>query len=177
MKTIDKYTFFFKGPFSQWHMSAFVEKGVTYNCAEQYMMAQKALLFRDFDSYDKIMESTWQKEMQDLGRGVQNFDKEIWDNNKYRIVLKGNILKFTQDTSAQDLLLSTGDTILVEASPVDKVWGIGLSEDDPDCLDFRKWKGENLLGYAITDVKKTIRFFALSGDGRLEKLTRIMKEL
>lgn len=176
MKQTDKYTFFWKGPFSQWHIESFEERGVRYNCAEQYMMAQKALLFRDFESYDKIMESTWQKEMQDLGRGVKNYVQDVWDENKYRIVFKGNFLKFTQNIELENLLLETGNTILVEASPVDKVWGIGMTEDDPDCLDFNKWKGLNMLGFAITEVKKGIQYFSSFDQGCIHRVSLMMKD-
>lgn len=155
------FTFFWKGSFSQWHMSTFKEKSslgiIEYCCAEQYMMAKKALLFNDYLTYDKIMASKNPKEIKDLGRLIFTFDQEKWDKVKFSIVYRGNVLKFNQNTDLLIKLFDTGNTILVEASPYDKVWGIGMSEDNLDTLDMNKWEGENLLGKALTSVRDYLR--------------------
>jgi len=152
-----EFTFFWRGPFSQWHKANMTINNVTYFCAEQYMMAAKAKVFEDYETLNKILQSTSPKEIKDLGRVVKNFKQEVWDKVKYSIVYTGNFYKFIQNYDLKTLLLNTEDSTLVEASPYDKVWGIGMSEDDPDCLDVNKWKGENLLGKAITNVRQTIK--------------------
>lgn len=94
---------------------------------------------------------------QKLGRQIQNFNQELWDANKYSIVLDGNRARFHQSQKCRELLLATGDKLLVEASPYDKVWGIGMGVNDPDILDQTKWKGENLLGKVLTQVREEIK--------------------
>jgi len=152
------FTFFWHGPFSQWHKSEFCEtqwdrSELTFFCAEQFMMAKKAKLFHDYETFQKIMDSTSPKQVKDLGREVKNFSQVIWDRYKFSIVYQGNLLKFMQNDDLMKLLIDTEDTILVEASPYDKVWGIGLAEDNPDALDMNKWRGQNLLGKALTGVR------------------------
>lgn len=151
------FTFFWHGPFSQWHKSKFISNGVEYFWCEQFMMASKARLFKDDITLEKIMKSTSPKEIKDLGREVKNFNQEVWDKYKFNIVMMGNFCKFNQNIGLKNLLLETGNTILVEASPYDKVWGIGLSEESLDALDMNKWMGENLLGKALTSVRDIIR--------------------
>lgn len=157
------FTFFWHGPFSQWHMSDFYgndfqHRDIKYCCAEQYMMAKKAELFKDEDTLMKIYSSKNPKEIKDLGREIKNFNQDVWNKNKFGIVYEGNFLKFGQDFNIQQMLLDTGDTLLVEASPYDKVWGIGLDESNPDALDMNKWKGENLLGKILTAVRDYYRY-------------------
>jgi len=117
------------------------------------MFARKAILFNDMESYRKIMESNSPREQQKLGRLVKNFDQKIWDANKVGIVTLGNIFKFSQNEELKQILLSTKGTILVEASPFDKIWGVGLGVEDPNITNMSKWKGENLLGYILTNVR------------------------
>jgi len=153
----NKFTFFWKGPISQWSKSPFMAlDGLMYNCAEQYMMAQKAMLFKDQDTFKKIMATTDPKEQQSLGRSVKNFNQLIWDTYSTLIVSTGNLLKFSQNEKHRQALLDTGDTILVEASSKDCVWGVGLSEDDPAIQDMATWMGENRLGFILTWCKETI---------------------
>jgi len=154
MKTINDYTFFWKDKIGQWNMTPFKDnKGIEYNCAEQYMFARKALLFIDMVAYEKIMKSTSPAEQQKLGRTVKNFTQKKWDANKVGIVTMGNIFKFSQNEGLKEILLSTKGTLLVEASPYDKIWGIGIGIEDPEVTDEKKWKGENLLGYILTNVR------------------------
>jgi ribA/ribD-fused uncharacterized protein len=155
MKT-DKYIFFWGGTFSQWCPSKFVIDGVEYNCCEQYMMAKKALLFNDVESYNKIMETKGPKEQKALGRKVKNFDKDKWEAVCRDIVYDANYAKFTQNSVMKSELQRTGDREIVEASPEDKIWGIGMHESHPDILDKSKWQGTNWLGEAIMRVRETL---------------------
>jgi len=149
MKRTKKYTFFWKDKLAQWNMQSFKDnKGVEYNCAEQYMMAKKAELFNDKISYQKIMKAKTPKEQQNLGRKVNGFNEDIWDANKQII-----LYKFEQNKDLLDILLSTKGTILVEASPYDKIWGVGLSDSVSLILDKENWKGKNLLGYTLTALR------------------------
>lgn len=151
-----EYLFFWHGPLSQWVKSYFKEEKIEYCCAEQYMMAQKALMFKDPESFDKIMNSSNPKDHQKFGREVKNFDQKRWDSIKEEIVYRGNWLKFTQNKGFRDTLLKTKKYILVEASPFDKVWGIGMGVEDEGIEDSANWKGQNLLGKTITRVRDDI---------------------
>jgi ribA/ribD-fused uncharacterized protein len=139
--------------FSQWWMSDFRVDLNTYCCMEQYMMEEKARLFGDKDIEKEIMECKDQKTIKELGRKVRNFDEEIWNNVKYSIVLNGNYNKFIQNDDLREFLISTGDKILVEASPYDKIWGIGISADNEKITNPLSWKGQNLLGFALMEVR------------------------
>lgn len=155
MKT-DKYIFFWGGTYSQWCPSNFTIDGVTYNCCEQYMMAKKALLFNDNNAYKEIMATKSPKEQKAIGRKVKGFDKDKWDAVCREIVYEANYAKFTQNAVMKSELLRTGDREIVEASPEDKIWGIGMHESHPDILDKSKWKGTNWLGEAIMRVRETL---------------------
>ncbi len=139
--------------FSQWWMCKFQIDGVEYSCAEQYMMAEKARMFRDEEMERCIMQAKQPKEMKAYGRAVQNFDKEKWDKSCYEIVKRGNMAKFSQNKELWEFLKNTKDRILVEASPRDRIWGIGMGKANPDAENPMKWKGKNLLGFAITEVR------------------------
>ena len=117
------------------------------------MMACKAELFKDYFTRDKILKNNNPKEIKALGRKVIGFNQNIWDFYKYNIVLFGNILKFSQNTELKNFLLNTGSDILIEASPYDSIWGIGLCANSTDALDPKKWKGSNLLGFALMETR------------------------
>jgi len=154
MKINNEYTFFWKDKIGQWNMKPFVDKdGIKYNCAEQYMMAKKAILFNDKESYKLIMEAEHPGEQQRLGRLVKNFDLKTWEANDQLIVYQGNMLKFEQNPDLLEILKSTKGTILVEASPSDREWGVGLSENNKDILLKENWKGKNKLGYTLTALR------------------------
>lgn len=142
-----------KACFSQWWISPFSVDGIIYPTAEHWMMAGKARLFNDQATLTRIIHAPTAPEAKELGREVINFDPQIWDNEKYDLVLEGNLAKFSADPALKDFLLKTGKQVIVEASPVDNIWGIGLAADDPKAADPRKWKGENLLGYALMEVR------------------------
>lgn len=154
---MEEFEFFWNGPFSQWYSSPFVIDGVKYNCAEQYMMAEKARVFKDKESERKIMKTKMPGEQKALGRKVKNFNVDKWNNVAKDIVYRASMAKFTQDEELKQILLDTGDRTLVEASPYDKIWGIGLHETDPYCLNRATWKGKNWLGEVLTQVKNDIR--------------------
>ena len=137
---------------SQWYQCPFVVEGQYYNCAEQYMMAEKARIFGDEEIRQQILAEYSQMAMKKLGRKVRNYDDEIWKEKRFDVVVKGNIAKCSQNEKLLDFLLSTDDKILVEASPKDTVWGIGLDESSPEAIQPRKWIGENLLGFALMEV-------------------------
>jgi len=153
----NKFTFFWNGPFSQWTKSPFQIGEVKYDCCEQYMMAQKALFFNDDESYQKVMSTLDPNVQKQLGRGVKNFDKAKWDAVCKQIVYEGNYAKFLQNSSFYGALIATGETELVEASPYDTIWGIGLGENDERALDKSKWLGTNWLGEVLTRVRNDIK--------------------
>lgn len=146
-----------KSCFSQWFPIRFEEDGVIYKTAEHYMMAGKAKLFNDQEILEKILQSATPNQAKNLGRKVKNFDPKIWDRHKYELVKKGNLLKFSQSARCKEFLLSTGDKILVEASPYDRIWGIGMLETDTRAENPLLWNGENLLGFALMEVRDELR--------------------
>lgn len=139
--------------FSQWWESSFTEEDFVYRTAEHYMMIKKAELFGDHEVLSKMKVAKSPGELKKLGRLVKNFDAQLWDTNKYQIVKQANLLKFDQNESLRTFLLSTKDRVIVEASPLDSIWGIGLAKDHPDVMSPSKWKGENLLGFALMEVR------------------------
>lgn len=161
---IDKDVLFFwkegNGPgyMSQWHRSSFTdESGNVYSTAEQWMMAEKARLFNDETTLKKILKESSPKKVKQLGREVRGFKDKEWRRNRERIVYEGNYMKFTQNPDLHEKLLSTGDSVLVEASPVDKIWGIGLRASDPKARNISTWKGLNLLGRILMTVRNDIK--------------------
>lgn len=139
------------GFMSQWWRTKIIDNdGTIYNCAEQYMMAQKAILFKDREVYHLIMTERNPSEMKRYGRMIRDFDSNIWDKHKYDIVLAGNLYKFRQNQMLKKMLLETGNSILVEASPYDEVWGIKSQ-------DISKWNGQNLLGFILMEVRDAIK--------------------
>lgn len=160
-----EYVFFWKsrkqldkGCLCQWYRCSFFVGGEKYFTAEQYMMASKARLFGDFETYKKIMEAETPKEYLALGRTVKNFDEKIWNMHKKRIVTEGNMAKFSQNEELKEYILSTEGKILVEASPYDKIWGISVGEEEKDIItNPNNWKGENLLGFSLMVVRETLR--------------------
>ena len=145
-----------KSCLGQWQPSIFYSETDTYCCAEQYMMAEKARLF-DYEIRKLIMKSTNPKEIKVLGKKIRNFKQDVWDSEKYSIVVHANYYKFTQNDEMRNFLFSTGDKVLVEASPFDTVWGIGLSENDEKAQNPNLWQGQNLLGMALMDVRDDLR--------------------
>lgn len=144
--------------FSQWWPSRFQVDGTVYPTAEHWMMSQKARLFGDGETALRILSAQSPKEVKQLGREAKGFDASIWDDNKLAIVEEGNFHKFGQNADLRDYLTSTGDQVLVEASPVDRIWGIGLAADDADATNPPQWRGDNLLGFALMRVRQRLSF-------------------
>lgn len=143
--------------FSQWWTAPFQQEDKHYATAEHWMMAKKAALFQDKETEARILNATSPMEAKKLGRLVQNFMPELWDKHKYNIVTEGNYLKFSQHALLKDFLLQTKERILVEASPVDPVWGIGLAADNDKCENPLLWQGDNLLGFALMEVRDRLK--------------------
>ncbi len=143
--------------FSQWFPFKFEEEGIEYKTAEHYMMAGKAKLFNDDKILEEILKSETPNQAKSLGRKVKNFDSKIWDEQKYEIVKRANFLKFSQNQKFKDFLLSTNNKILVEASPYDTVWGIGMLETDSKAQNPSLWNGENFLGFALMEVRDLLK--------------------
>jgi ribA/ribD-fused uncharacterized protein len=152
----ESFTFFWKHRLSQWHRAPFVIGGVTFTHAEQYMMYTKALLFGDREAADRILTAETPREQQAIGREVRGFDEAVWVLFREGIVFAGNYARFSQNLDQRELLFSTRGTTLVEASPHDRVWGIGLAADDPRALDRSQWLGLNLLGETLTRVREAM---------------------
>ncbi len=141
---------------SQWYASPFEVEGVTYATAEHWMMAQKALLFGDPASAEAICRTTHPGEAKKLGRAVPSFDQAVWEQRRFEIVVTGNVHKFSQHPQLREFLLTTGSRVLVEASPRDCIWGIGLSAQNERAQHPDTWRGRNLLGFALMQARATL---------------------
>lgn len=146
-----------KSCFSQWYESPFSCDGVDYKTAEHYMMAEKAKLFDDDKTFTKILNANKPIEVKKLGRKIQNFKEDTWLENRFEIVRKANFLKFEQNIELKEFLLKTDNKVLVEASPVDNIWGIGLASDNPLVKQPKNWKGLNLLGFVLMSVREELK--------------------
>jgi ribA/ribD-fused uncharacterized protein len=150
------YTFFKGGIFSNWTHSLFKIDGIQFVCVEQYMMYKKAIMFNDLEVAAKILKTFNPMSTKMLGRSVKNFDPKIWDQHKIQIVTDACLAKYSQNKDMlRHLIITKGE--IVESSLRDKVWGNGLSIDDPNRFDSSKWKGQNLLGKVLTNVRETLR--------------------
>ncbi|GAA6143444.1 NADAR family protein [Hydrogenophaga sp. 5NK40-0174] len=142
--------------FSQWYDSPFTVDGQLYPTAEHFMMAEKAALFGDLATRSMVLDAPNPGAAKALGRQVRGFDESRWLANRLDIVIRANLAKFSQNQEMGEYLLQTGSRILVEASPVDSVWGIGLAHDDDDASNPNLWRGLNLLGFALMKVRDTL---------------------
>jgi ribA/ribD-fused uncharacterized protein len=145
-----------KSCFSQWYNAGFDIDGVRYPTAEHYMMAEKARLFGDESIREKILSCTYPHEAKQLGRMVKHYDETVWRSHRVDIVTTGNIAKFSQNDPLKHFLCETGERVLVEASPRDTIWGIGLAKSDPVVENPAKWRGFNLLGFALMAVRERL---------------------
>ena len=145
------------GIYGQWTYSPFTVDGQEYSCAEQFMMAEKARLFGDEAVRAQILATGSPQAHKALGRQVSNFEQARWEGERLDIVVRGNMAKFSQDPALREALLATGDKLMVEASPYDRIWGVGLRADDPRVHDRSTWRGSNLLGEALMRVRAQLR--------------------
>lgn len=145
------------GCLSQWWHAPTVEQGRRFETAEHWMMWSKAVIFGDAAVADQVLKAPGPREAKALGRRVSGFDPAVWDAHADAVVLAGNLSKFTRHPELAEVLLGTGDALLVEASPWDRIWGAGLAADDPRIHDTRMWPGTNRLGIALMDVRRILR--------------------
>lgn len=141
------------GSLSQWWPAKFTVDGVEYATAEHWMMVGKARLFGDEQLIPRILKARTPAEAKKLGRLVQGFDEEQWAAARFELVVEGNVHKFGQDESLRAYLLGTAQRVLVEASPLDRVWGIGLAADNEHATEPQEWRGLNLLGFALMEAR------------------------
>ncbi|MDR5777117.1 MULTISPECIES: NADAR family protein [unclassified Caballeronia] len=158
MRRVGNFTLFFgaEDAFSNWHPCRFTYHDVAFRSVEQFMMFSKAKLLGDEDIAQAVLATHLPKEQKALGRKVKGFDLDVWKAKRESIVYVGCREKFAQHTGLRTLLLATAPTELVEASPYDTIWGVGLGEHHPDIMDRSKWRGQNLLGKALMKVRDTL---------------------
>lgn len=145
-----------KGTLSQWWPCSFTVDGVDYASAEHWMMAGKARLFDDEQALAQILAAPTPAEAKDLGRLVRGYDDDAWCAARFEIVVAGNVAKFGQDQALRAYLLDTAQRVLVEASPRDRIWGIGLGAGNERATDPRQWRGGNLLGFALMEARSRL---------------------
>ncbi|MCK9434784.1 MAG: NADAR family protein [Candidatus Cloacimonetes bacterium] len=153
----EKIIFFWKGLLSQWVQKMFYSSSLQLNvlCAEQAMMLYKARFFLDQESFDLILNESSPKEQQRLGRLIKNYKEELWEEVRFQAICQINYDKFSQIEEWKEILLLTSAYELVEASPFDRIWGIGMAADNPKILQRELW-GRNLLGKALMDARTRI---------------------
>ncbi|GAA2603551.1 NADAR family protein [Streptomyces roseoviolaceus] len=142
---------------SQWWPAPFTVAGVEYATAEHWMMAGKARLFGDAAAERAVLAVGHPAEAKKAGRLVRGFDEALWERERFRIVVDGSVHKFAAHPELREFLLNTGESVLVEASPVDRVWGIGLAANDEAASDPERWRGPNLLGFALMAARERLR--------------------
>ncbi|MGD9368633.1 MAG: NADAR family protein [Desulfobacteraceae bacterium] len=143
---------------SNWFPAPFFIDSARYPTTEHYMMAEKARLFDDAECFAKIIVASSPAAAKRLGREVRNFDEMKWIEHRFEIVVAGNFEKFRQNDNLGDFLIQTGTKVLVEASPRDRIWGIGMGKDNPKAANPKKWNGMNLLGFALMEARARILF-------------------
>lgn len=141
---------------SQWWPSPFVVDGVSYATAEHWMMAAKARIFGDAAAELRALEAPNPALAKKAGRLVRGFDEPVWERERFAVVVEGSVHKFAAHPALRAFLLGTGERVLVEASPMDRVWGIGLAADDERASDPRHWRGTNLLGFALMAARERL---------------------
>src|SRR6266545_3989606 len=141
------------GCLSQWWPAEFTVDGVAYRTAEHWMMAGKARLFADAEGLAAVVTAPSTGAAKAAGRKVRGFDEGRWAAARYDLIVAGNLAKFGQHADLREFLLTTGDRVLVEASPFDRIWGIGMGPNNPAALRPSAWRGQNLLGFALMEVR------------------------
>lgn len=141
---------------SQWWPAPFTVDGVEYATAEHWMMAGKARLFGDAEAERQVLAAEHPAAAKKAGRLVRDFDETVWERERYRLVVEGSVHKFAAHDDLGLFLLNTGDRVLVEASPLDRIWGIGLAANDEAASDPERWRGLNLLGFALMEARERL---------------------
>ena len=147
------------GYLSNWYISEFKIDSIKFSSMEQYMMYKKAIVFNDNKIAKEILETKDVSKIKALGRQVSNYNDTYWNGVRQIIIYKGLLEKFSQNEDLKKRLLNTGNDILAECAVQDKIWGIGLSMKDVNRWDMEKWRGENLLGFALMLVREELRCF------------------
>jgi ribA/ribD-fused uncharacterized protein len=150
------HIFFWDGEFSNWYPCKFRHKGITFFNSEQAFMWEKAVFFNDMEMAKKIVINTDPAACKFLGRKVKGFKADVWLKIGYNVMVEVNYEKYNQDTHLNFLLRQSHPKIIVEASPEDRIWGIGLHYNDDRVLDMNNWKGRNLLGIALMEVRERL---------------------
>jgi ribA/ribD-fused uncharacterized protein len=142
---------------SQWWPAAFTIDGERFPTVEHFMMVEKARLFGDAETRAQIMATSDPAQAKALGRVVRGFDEQLWQAHRFEIVVRGNAAKFEQNPTLMQWLRNTSEDVIAEASPVDRIWGIGLTANDPGARDPMAWQGLNLLGFSLMRVRVSLR--------------------
>ena len=145
------------GAFSNWAPTPFTVDGVSFSTAEQYIMYRKCLTFGDTVTAEKLLSSDSPKEQKALGREAAGYIDSVWAGIRQTVAIRGLYAKFSQDAELKRLLLGTGDAVLVECTSNDRIWACGLDRDDDDRLSADRWKGQNILGFALMEVRNMLR--------------------
>jgi ribA/ribD-fused uncharacterized protein len=142
---------------SQWFPRPFESNGVVYKTAEHFMMAEKARVFGDDDAFARVLAAASPAEAKAVGRTVRGYVDATWEEARFAAVVRGNVAKFGQNADLRRFLCATGDRVIVEASPRDRVWGIGMGASNPDARNPLRWRGRNLLGFALMEAREQLR--------------------
>ena len=144
------------GYLSNWYLAKFEQRGIRFSSMEQYMMYEKAKLFHDQEAASRILQTDNVGKIKAIGREVRNYEELFWNGMRQIVVYQGLLAKFTQNAELKQQLIATGDALLAECAVQDRVWGIGLSMRDAKRFDPEAWRGKNLLGFALMQVRRTI---------------------
>jgi ribA/ribD-fused uncharacterized protein len=157
-RVTDTHVYFWGDPtLSNWGPAEFNHKGLKFHNSEQAFMYEKALYFSDKEIAQKILENDNPRTAKDLGRKVKNFDIESWSGASYDYMIDVCYAKFKQNKDLGEILLSTGNKTIVEGSPYDKIWGVGLHWASEEILDEANWEGLNWLGDALMEVRRMLK--------------------
>lgn len=144
------------GYLSNWYLCDFTVDEITFSSMEQYMMYRKAVTFKDEEMAKIILETSDVARIKSLGRQISNYDDVVWNGMRQIIIYRGLLEKFRQNEDLKKMLLETKDAMLAECAVKDRIWGIGLSMKDDARFDIQKWEGQNLLGFALMEVRKLL---------------------
>lgn len=157
-KVTDTHVYFWGDPtLSNWGPAPFEYKGHKFFNSEQAFMWEKAMCFKDLEIAKLILEARNPRVAKELGREVKNYNEQQWAKQRYKAMYDVCLAKFSQNQDQRETLLNTGNRTIVEASPYDTIWGVGIHWTDEKILDEKNWRGQNLLGKALMDVRKTLR--------------------